>query len=60
MEEGTGEGLLGRDCDMWKGKFRWEGISKWEGDMWEGNDEKGGGGWEICGRAEPNVSIRQM
>ena len=51
MEEGRGEGMLSRD---------WEGISKWEGDMWEGIDEKGGGGREICGRAEPNVIIRQI
>ena len=60
MEEGTGEGLLRRDFEMWEGKSRWKGISKWEGDMWEGNDEEGGGGREICGRAEPNVIIRNM
>ena len=49
-----------RDFEMWEGKSRWKGISKWEGDMWEGNDEEGGGGREICGRAEPNVIIRNM
>ena len=49
-EFGTGEGK--RDCEMW------EGVSNWE--IWEGNDEKGGGGREICGRAEPNDKIRKM